>query len=124
MQPAGVGADLPGAAHLALAQSVSYLQPEQAVVQAMLEGWARQQRVRFLKSDTIRRRLRVVERLVEFSSLYPWQWTAHEVEAFLDSMRSAPTRIAVSTARSYVTDLRLFLEYVTDGRYGWSAICT
>jgi hypothetical protein len=116
MQPVGVGADLPGAAHLALANSVSYLQPEPAVVQAMLEGWARQQRVRFVKSDTIRRRLHVVERLVEFSGLYPWQWTAAKVEAFLDSMRSAPGPIAVSTARSYVTDLRLFLEYVTDGR--------
>ena len=93
------------------------------MVQAMLEGWGRQQRVRFLKSDTIRRRLRVVERLVEFSGLYPWQWTAVEVEAFLDSMRSAPGPIAVSTARSYVTDLRLFLEYVTDGRYGWPTVC-
>jgi hypothetical protein len=60
------------------------------VVQAMLEGWARQQRVRFLKGDTIRRRPRVVERLVEISGLSPWQWPAADVEAFLDSMRGAP----------------------------------
>jgi site-specific recombinase XerD len=29
----------------------------------------------------------------------------------------------VSTARGYQTTLRLFLEFVTDGRYGWQSVC-
>jgi DNA-binding Xre family transcriptional regulator len=31
--------------------------------------------------------------------------------------------LAPSTIRGYQTDLRLFSEYVVDGRYGWSAEC-
>ncbi len=61
---------------------------------------------------------------MEFSNLYPWQWTAAEVEAFIDSLRSAPTLMAVSTARNYAVELRLFLEYLTDPRYGWVQVCT
>jgi integrase/recombinase XerD len=50
----GVGraADLEGAAHLVLADGVVHLDPAQAVFEAMLEGWARQQRTRFLKWDS------------------------------------------------------------------------
>lgn len=99
------------------------LQPERSVLDAMVEGWERQQRVRFLKADTIRRRHRVVARMVEFSGLYPWQWTAAEVEAFIDQMRSGGAPIVASTARSYLIDLRLFLEYITDRRYGWPDVC-
>lgn len=114
--------DLPGAAHLVLVPSLGLLQPERAVLDGMLEGWERQQRVRFLKADTLRRRRRVVERLVEFSGLYPWQWTAPEVEAFIDHLRGQAA-IGQSTARGYLIDIRLFLEYLTDARYGWQAVC-
>lgn len=31
--------------------------------------------------------------------------------------------MAFSTARGYQTTLRLFMEYVCDGRYGWTAVC-
>jgi len=102
---------------------VSPLDPHQATWEAMLEGWERQQRVRFLKPTTIHKRRRLVTRLMEFSNLYPWQWTAAEVEAFIDSLRSAPTLMAVSTARNYAVELRLFLEYLTDPRYGWVQAC-
>ena len=40
-------ADLPGAAHLVLAEGVVHLDPASAVFEAMREGWARQQRTRF-----------------------------------------------------------------------------
>jgi hypothetical protein len=43
--------DLPGAAHLMLVDGVSYLDPASAVLEAMLEGWARQQRTRGLATD-------------------------------------------------------------------------
>ncbi|MEV4657369.1 tyrosine-type recombinase/integrase [Micromonospora sp. NPDC049301] len=115
--------DLPGAAHLVLAGEVAYLDPPAAVSEAMLDGWARQQRVRFLKSDTIGRRLELVRRLFRFSNLYPWQWSASDVEAFIDGLRSGPRPIVVSTARGYLADLQMFLEYATDARYGWPAVC-
>ncbi|MFE3543854.1 tyrosine-type recombinase/integrase [Nocardia sp. NPDC059177] len=115
--------DVPGAAHLVLVDGVAHLDPAAAVHEAMLEGWARQQRVRFLKADTINGRLRLVQRVVEFSNLYPWQWNYAELEAFIDSLRSGARPIAMSTGRGYLIELKLFLEYVTDARYGWTRIC-
>lgn len=59
-------ADLPGAAHLVLADGVVHLDPAAAVFEAMLEGWTRQQRTRFLKRDsTIKPRLSLVRRFAE-----------------------------------------------------------
>jgi site-specific recombinase XerD len=31
--------------------------------------------------------------------------------------------LASSTIRGYQTDLRLFSEYLCDGRYGWAVAC-
>jgi hypothetical protein len=55
-------AGLPGAAHLALADGVVHLDPATAVFEAMLEGWATQQRARFLKANTIGPRLELARR--------------------------------------------------------------
>jgi integrase len=54
---------------------------------------------------------------------YPWQWQCADVEAFIDSCRNKATPIVVSTARLYETTLRMFLDYLTDARYGWPAEC-
>ena len=116
-------ADLPGAAHLMLVDEISYLDPTWAVFEAMLEGWARQQRTRGLSADTIRGRIGLVRRLCEFSNLYPWQWTCAEVEAFFDQFRSAERSLALSTLRGYQVSLRLFVEFVCDRRYGWPEVC-
>jgi site-specific recombinase XerD len=114
---------LPGAAHLVLAPGVAHLDPESAIFEAMLEGWARQQRVRFLTPETIKSRINLVRRLAAFSNQYPWQWQLAEYEAFIELLRSGDRPIKFSTARGYETELRLFLEYATDSRYGWPAIC-
>ena len=58
--------DLAGAAHLVLAEGVHHLQPEEAVLKAMLDGWETQQRSRRLAPRTIEPRLRVIRRFVEF----------------------------------------------------------
>ena len=79
--------ELPGAAGLVLAGNVVPLDPEPAVLAAMLEGWGRQQRARFLQDRTIAARARLVRRLAEFSGQYPWQWNAAEIEAFFGSLR-------------------------------------
>jgi site-specific recombinase XerD len=114
---------LPGAAGLVLAGNVVPLDPEPAVLAAMLEGWGRQQRARFLQDRTIEARARLVRRLAEFSGQYPWQWNAAEIEAFFGSLRCGGRPAAASTARGYQVTLRLFLDYLTDARYGWAAVC-
>jgi site-specific recombinase XerD len=115
--------DLPGSAHLVLSDKVAFLDPAASTFEAMMDGWGRQQRVRFLKTETIGRRQELVRRMFRFSNLYPWQWTAAEVEAFIDCLRTSPRPIVVSTARGYLADLQNFLGYLTDGRYGWPAVC-
>lgn len=114
---------LAGAAHTVLAENVRYLDPAPAVFEAMLEGWVRQQRTRFLKDSTIESRLHLVQRFAEFTNEYPWQWQPAEAEAFIDHLRSGDHPIAVSTGRGYENMLRLFMEYAIDARYGWPQQC-
>jgi hypothetical protein len=54
-----------------LPPGVVHLDPAPAVFEAMLEGWARQQLVRFLRAATIKSRIDLVRRLAVFSNLYP-----------------------------------------------------
>ncbi|MDR6317709.1 tyrosine-type recombinase/integrase [Actinoplanes couchii] len=107
-----------------LVDGVSYLDPAPAVFEAMLEGWTKQQRARFLKWDgTIKPRLSLVRRFAEFSNLYPWQWQPAEFEAFMDHLQSRTPTFTVSSGRNYQNHLRMFCEYITDPRYGWMAVC-
>jgi site-specific recombinase XerD len=117
------GRHLPGSAALLLADGVAYLDPATAVFTAVLDGWAAQQRTRFLKANTIEGRLTLVRGFAEFSNEYPWQWAPAEAESFFDALRSGPKPIVFSTARGYQRVLRLFMEYVTDARYGWPLVC-
>ncbi|QVI25299.1 tyrosine-type recombinase/integrase [Nocardia tengchongensis] len=89
----------------------------------MLEGWRRQQSARFLSDKTVRPRLRLIQRLVEFTGLYPWQWTPAEGEAFIDHLRGGDCPRAMSTARGYEVTITLFLEFLLDPRYGWARVC-
>jgi site-specific recombinase XerD len=119
-------ADLPGAAHLELAEGVVHLDPKPALLDAMLAGWARQQQTRFLnEAATIRPRIALVRRLVDFTNAYPWEWRPADAEAFIARLRSPNGRkpIAMSTGRGYETTLALFMEYLTDRRYGWLEVC-
>ncbi len=106
-----------------LAANVVHLDPSKTVFEAMKEGWARQQSARFLKAKTIDPRLRLIERLEEFTNLYPWQWTPADGEAFIAHLRSGSSPIQMSTARSYEVTIGLFLEYLLDPRYGWIDVC-
>ena len=119
-------AGLAGSAGLELADGVVHLDPPGAMLEAMLQGWARQQRARFLNEEgTIKPRLAMVRRLVDFTNLYPWQWQPADAEAFIAHLRS-PNRsrpVVMSTGRGYETTLALFMGFITDGRYGWAAEC-
>jgi hypothetical protein len=107
-------ADLPGAAHLELVDGVIHLDPKPAALEAMLAGWVRQQQTRFLNEQgTIKPRVTLVRRLVEFTNAYPWEWQPADAEAFIAQLRSSNGRkpIAMSTGRGYETTLTLFMEF-------------
>jgi site-specific recombinase XerD len=106
-----------------LPRVVVHLDPERAVFDAMLAGWGVQQTARFLKIPTITARERLVRRFVEFSGLYPWQWTPAEAEAWICKLRSGATPLRVSTLRGYEIDIKMFCEYLTDPRYPWMSEC-
>lgn len=114
-----VRVDLAGAAHLMLMPNVAHLDPPAAVFEAMVEGWARQQRSRLLQDGTVGKRVRLVRRFAEFTNDYPWSWQPADVEEFTTSLRGR----AWSTVRAYQQALALFCEFVTDPRYGWAAEC-
>ena len=114
---------VPGSAHLVLAPGVVHLNEPSAVFEAMLSGWGRQQRSRLLADDTIEPRLSLVRRFTMFADSHPWDWTAGDVEDFTASLMSGNGRLAPSTIRGYHMTLRLFCDYLLDGRYGWVGQC-
>jgi integrase/recombinase XerC len=114
--------DLAGAAHLELVDGVVQLRPEDAMVEAMLSGWRAQQHARGLQEDTIAPRERLVRRFLEFTNEYPWNWGPSHVDEWTAAL-TGESQLAPSTIRGYQTDLRLFSEYVCDGRYGWAVAC-
>lgn len=115
--------DLAGAAHLELVCGVAQLRPEDAMVEAMLRGWAAQQAARGLREETITARERLVRQFVEFTNEYPWRWTPAHVDEW-SLLLTGERHLAPSTIRSYQCDLRLFTEFLTDNaRYGWASAC-
>ena len=115
--------EVPGAAHLVLAEGVVPLHPQEAVFEAMLSGWQTQQRSRYLKAATIEDRVRLVRRFAVFTNEFPWAWTPGDVEDWTSGLVSEPGPLAHSTVRAYQQTLALFMGYVTDGRYGWVGEC-
>ena len=117
--------DAPDSAHLVLAENVVHLDLKPALFEAMLTGWARQQRSRLLQeSGTIAPRERVLRRFAAFTGLCPCDWTSSGAEAWISELHSGNTPLARSTIRGYEVMIRLFCEYLTDQRYGWVDICT
>jgi integrase/recombinase XerD len=53
----------------------------------------------------------------------PWEWEPAEVEAFFAHLRSKTPNFTISTGRQYQNGLRMFLDFITDARYGWLATC-
>ena len=64
--------------------------------EAMLTGWARQQRSRMLGDATVRSRERLVRRFTEFAESYPWAWMPSDVEDFTVSLTSGVDKRALS----------------------------
>ena len=119
-----MSADKGGSGQVWSSHGVVHLDPKPAVFEAMLTGWERQQRARFLRESTIGNRTRLVRRFAEFTNLYPWQWTPAEGEAWISALRSGPKPLRLSTLRSYEVELKMFGEYLRDPRNGWVQECS
>ncbi|MEO3861900.1 tyrosine-type recombinase/integrase [Acrocarpospora sp. B8E8] len=112
-----------GSARVALTSVVTRLHPEDAVFAAMLMGWTRQQRGgRRLQQATIDDRIHTVRRFQKFADEYPWNWTAGQVDEWMDHLVSELGR-AKSTIRNYQIALRMFCDYITSPYYQWPQEC-
>jgi integrase/recombinase XerC len=110
-----------GAAHLVLPRNVSFIDQHEAVFEAMIAGWIKQQTSRQLKNDTINQRIRTLKRFREHADNFPWVWKPATLEDFVAELTTR--RVSVSTIRLHQGAIRLFLEFVTDRRYGWVQEC-
>jgi integrase/recombinase XerC len=121
------GVYLPADVDTALARvfgaGVRPLRIEEALFEAMLDGWRAQQTARYLKPKSIVANERGVRMFVEHVGCWPWEWRAGHVDEYFEDLLSRPQRLARSTLRAYQWRLKLFSEYACDRRYPWSVIC-
>jgi integrase/recombinase XerC len=110
-----------GSAAEVLAAGVAFLDPAEAVFEAMVAGWVMQQTSRLLAPITIERRRQVVRRFVAFTNDYPWAWTPSDVEEWTSAL--VAKGLSHSTLRNYQQTVALFIDYLCDGRYGWAQVC-
>jgi integrase len=124
---AGLTEAHPGALEASLdrlfGDGVRPLRLEEAVFEAMLDGWARQQRSRLLREATIRSGVRLVRRVAGAAERWPWEWSAADLEDFISELASAPYHRRLATLRNYQSQLRGFLGYLVDERYPWRLVC-
>lgn len=112
-----------GSASLYLAPGVSYLDEEEAVFAAMLEGW-RAQRVggRNLRVAGVRTDLGTVQRFRESAGVFPWHWTAALFDEWMEDLVGV-RRLAPSTIRNYQNVVAQFCDFICSPHYEWVAEC-
>ena len=118
------GADEPvGSARLELVSGVALLHEEDAVLAAMLAGWAKQQLGgRGLSARTVRQRQAVVRQFLDHAGEYPWNWAAAHLDDWSADLVSVAGK-AKSTIRNYHDAIRSFESYLIAPQYRWAAEC-
>jgi site-specific recombinase XerD len=112
-----------GSARLELVSGVMLLREEDAVVDAMLKGWAKQQLGGGgLAEKTVQRRQAIARQFLEFSNEYPWHWTAAHLDEWSADLVGVLGR-AKSTIRSYHDAIRSFDNYLNAPQYRWAEEC-
>jgi len=125
LSPYGVYAqeDVDGVLARVFGSGVRPLHLEQALFDAMLDGWRSQQTARYVKEKTVRANATTVRAFAEHAGCWPWQWRAGHADEFFEDLLSRPERLARSTLRAYQQRLKGFSDYACDRRYPWSVIC-
>ena len=112
----GSGGAFEGSASLFLVPGLAYLDAEETVFKAMLEGW-RAQRVggRNLRRHTVVAGLGVVRRFREATGLFPWHWTPAVFDEWMEDLVAVHRR-AHSTVRNYQIAVGQFCEFICSPR--------
>jgi hypothetical protein len=112
-----------GSARLELVSGVALLREEDAVLEAMLAGWARQQLGgRGLSARTVSQRQAVVRQFLGHAGEYPWNWTAAHLDDWSADLVGVAGK-AKSTIRSYHDAIRSFESYLIAPQYRWAEEC-
>src|SRR5262249_12922867 len=109
---AGGSGEPVGSARLELVSGVALLRGEDAGLEAMLEGWAKQQvGGRGLSPKTIGRRQAVVRQFLDHAGEYPWSWTAAHLDDWSADLAGMAGK-AKSAVRNYHDAIRSFESYL------------
>jgi integrase/recombinase XerC len=120
---AGGAGEPVGSARLELISGVALLREEDAVLEAMLAGWARQQLGgRGLSPRTVGQRQAVVRQFLAHAGEYPWNWTAAHLDDWSADLVGVAGK-AKSTIRSYHDAIRSFESYLIAPQYRWAEEC-
>ncbi len=113
----------PGHAKLQLVEGVTPLHPEEATLDAMVDGWLKQQiggrgsTAKYAEVNT-----RIIRKFVTYTNTYPWQWTASDMDEWTYHLYSEK-KLSQSSVRNYQGAVRLFCSFITDPAYGWAEYC-
>ena len=112
-----------GSARLELVSGVALLHEEDAVLEAMLEGWGKQQLGgRGLAPGTVKQRRAVVRQFLGHAGEYPWNWTAAHLDEWSADLVSVAGK-AKSTIRNHHDAVRSFESYLVAPQYRWAEEC-
>lgn len=112
-----------GSARLELVSGVALLREEDVVLEAMLEGWAKQQLGgRGLSATFVKRRQALVRQFLEHSGEYPWRWTAAHLDEWSADLVAVEGK-AKSTIRQHHDAIRAFESYLIGPQYRWVEEC-
>jgi site-specific recombinase XerD len=75
-----------------------------------------------LREETVGKREGLVRGFMAFVEDYPWAWSPRHMDEWSLHL-TAERHLAPSTIRNYQCTLRLFSEFLIDGRYGWVVAC-
>ncbi|WP_304466249.1 tyrosine-type recombinase/integrase [Cryobacterium sp. M15] len=112
-----------GSASLYLASGVAFLNEEDSVYAAMIEGWrAAQIGGRLSKKASAESNLARVHSFQKFTNEWPWNWSAGSLDEWMMHLVSV-RRLAPSTIRAYQTSIRAFCDYICSEHYDWVSQC-
>ena len=68
--------------------SIQLFRADERVFEAMIEGWRTQMLARGLETETIRRKIVLVQRFQVYTQTFPWQWSPVDFEEFAAQPKS------------------------------------
>lgn len=112
-----------GAASLHLVDGVQFLRQDEAVFDAMLDGWSAQMiGGRGLRRETVAFSTSMVRRFQTHVNEWPWRWSAAMFDEWMTDLATVHA-LKHSTRRGYQLAIRAFCTYVCSPHYGWVAEC-